>query len=38
MKLGIVGAGNMGKAILAGYITNFPYEKENICVYDSYAD
>ena len=38
MKLGIVGAGNMGKAILAGYIANFPYEKEKIGVYDSYAE
>lgn len=35
MKLGIVGLGNMGKAILTGYLNNFPYEKENIYIYDN---
>lgn len=38
MKLGFVGTGNMGTALIKGYLAVHPSEKMNICAYDKDAD
>lgn len=38
MKLGFVGTGNMGTAIIKGYLAAHQDEKKNICAYDKDAD
>lgn len=38
MKLGFVGTGNMGTALIKGYLTVHQSEKKNVCAYDKDAD
>lgn len=37
-KLGIIGAGNMGKAILSGVLAKGVFKKENVFVFDPYKE
>ncbi len=37
MKIGFIGGGNMGTALISGFITSGKYKAEDISVYDSYA-
>jgi pyrroline-5-carboxylate reductase len=38
MKFGFLGTGNMGGAIIRGYLAAHPDEKKNICAYDKDGD
>lgn len=38
MKIGFIGTGNMGTAIIKGYLTANPEEKQNVFAYDKDAD